>query len=41
MMEPILLQIAKKIMFLEVLEDLTNNFYVSLIGIFDIDQDVV
>ena len=41
MIEPTLLQIGKKIVFLEVFEYLTNGFYVSLAEIFDVDQDVV
>ena len=40
-MKPILLQIGKKTVFAEVLEYPTNGFYVSLAGIFVLDQDVV
>ena len=40
-MEPTLLQIGKKTMFPEVFEYPTNNFYMSLAGIFGVNQDVI
>lgn len=40
-MEPILFQIGKKIIFSKILKYPTNSFYMNLVEIFGIDQNVI